>query len=204
MSSNSENSPVWRLAFCSNKTFSLIPHDLDYFNKHFVGKRLPKRWTPPPIEISGKSYKPRDFVGWMLSAPVVSERAKEVLLPLVSNFAEFRFLTEFKGKNYFCMNVYFTADCLDLNASDILFSPDDPKRIFDISTYAFREEAIPKAPVFKEAHHPRTIFVRQPFIDCVRSHRLTGSALLDPAVNPFYFILRGDYVDTNKGFNVRR
>ncbi|MBI3881719.1 MAG: hypothetical protein HY301_16845, partial [Verrucomicrobia bacterium] len=171
---------------------------------HFIGKRLSKSWTPPPVEISGKSYKPQDFVGWSLSAHVISERAKDALLPVVSEFAEFRLMMEFKRKRYFCMNVYFTADCLDFTASGVLFSPDDPKRILNISTYAFRREAIPDAPIFKEKNHPGEIFVRQPFIECVRKNQLTGAALLDPAVNPFYFILRGDRVDAAEGFNIKK
>ena len=201
MSSKRKILPVWRLAFCSNKTFSLNPHDLASFRKYFIGKRLPKNWKPPPVEILGKSYKPKDFVGWMLSAPVVSERAKDLLLPLVSDFAEFRFLLEFKRKRFFCMNVHFVADCLDSTASDILFSPHDSKRILNISTYSFRPEAIPDAPIFKEDHDPSDVFVRQPFIDCVRNNQLIGAALLDPIVNPFCFILRGGYVDATEGFN---
>lgn len=195
------NIPIWRLAICSDKSFGLQPCDLYYFRTNFCGEQLPPDWTPPPYKVRGSSYKIKDFMSWMLSAPVISEKAMNALLPVVEGFAEFRPMGIFRKKRYFVMNVYYKADCLDFDSSDILYAPDEPQRILNIDRFIFRPEAVPSAPIFMESNHPGDIFVKKPLVDCIRHHGLTGAALLDPAIDPFYFILKGDYVDASHGFN---
>jgi hypothetical protein len=180
----------------------LQPTDLYYFNEYFRGRPLPAEWTPPPYKTRGISYKIKDFISWMLSAPVVSEKARDALLPVVDGFAEFRPIGVFRRKLYFVMNVYFLADCLDLESSEILYTPDERQKILDIEIFRFRKEAIPDAPIFMEANHPGDIFVKAPVIDCIREHGLTGAALLDPSVSAFDIIMGHDYVDALVGYNM--
>lgn len=163
---------------------------------------MPVDWTPPAYKIKGTSYKIKDFISYMLSAPVVSEKARDSLLPVVDGFAEFRPMGVFRKKPYFVMNVYFTADCLDFQLSDILYAPDDPSKIMDIESFKFRKEAIPDAPIFMESNHPGDVFVKQTVVDCIRKHGLTGAALLDPSISAFDIILQGDYVDASEGYNM--
>jgi len=193
---------IWRLACCCDKAFGLQPTDLYYFNEYFRGKPLPADWTPPAYKIRGTSYKINDFISWMLSAPVVSEKARDALLPVVDGFAEFRPMGVFRKTPYFVMNVYFTADCLDFEFSEILYAPDEPRKILDIERFRFRKEAIPDAPIFMEANHPGDIFVKNPVVACIRKHGLTGAALLDPSVSPFDIMMQVDYVDASVGCNV--
>lgn len=94
---------VWRLACCSDKAFGLQPYDLYYFNEYFRGNPLPVDWAPPPYKTKGTSYKIKDFISWMLSAPVVSEKARDTLLPVVEGFAEFKAMGVFLKKPYYVM-----------------------------------------------------------------------------------------------------
>ena len=80
---------IYMLNVNSERALSLMPGDLDYFQTHFVGEKLPNTWSFPNIEIDKKSYPVRDFVGWMLSAPIVSEKAKDILYPLISPYVQF-------------------------------------------------------------------------------------------------------------------
>ncbi len=62
--------------------------DIEYFQDHFLAKPLADQWKPPPMRIQNKSRPVRDFVSWMMSAPVISERARGALehlffLPLI-------------------------------------------------------------------------------------------------------------------------
>lgn len=84
---------IWRLHTKSNKYFSLIPHDLNYFRDHFNGSRMRDEWSAPPITIAGKSKKMADFVGWMICAPVMSERARAALEPILGTCVRFSHFT---------------------------------------------------------------------------------------------------------------
>ena len=108
---------VWRLGLDSDKDMGLLPHSLDYFNRHFIGKPMAKNWKAPPIVIDGKSKRLRDFVSWMSGAGVVSEAAKRALEPLISPYVEILPLTELRGKPFFAINVTCIIDCMDRKKS---------------------------------------------------------------------------------------
>jgi hypothetical protein len=97
MTTLKENS-IWRLSMCANNYLSLIPHDLSYFNSHFIGKPMALDWFAPPVVIDGKSKKLPDFMSWMTSAPVVSEKAKIALSPCLDGFAQFLPFHDIKEK----------------------------------------------------------------------------------------------------------
>jgi hypothetical protein len=69
-------SDIWILRSADSRNLSLKPGDLDYFQTHFVGVPMRENWKPPPLKIDGKSLRLRDFVSWMIGAPVISEKAK--------------------------------------------------------------------------------------------------------------------------------
>jgi hypothetical protein len=62
-------------------------------------------WEVPPVSVHGKSYKAADFVGWMLTAPVVSERARDALSDLCGRLVEFLPFHAIRGEPYFALNV---------------------------------------------------------------------------------------------------
>ena len=89
----------------STRRFSFIPDDLRYFKDHFVCEQMSDTWKLPPASAHGRSYKAADFVVWMLSAPVVSKRAKDVIGDLCGELLEFLPFHSIKGAPYFAINV---------------------------------------------------------------------------------------------------
>src|SRR5205823_590303 len=92
---------------------------IDYFQRHFIAQRMANGWKPPPIVIRGTSLPIRDFVSWMMSAPVISEKACRALAPLIREHCEILPLTKLRNKTYYAVNVLTTIDCLDVESSDI-------------------------------------------------------------------------------------
>ena len=62
-------------------------------------------WQIPPAKLIGTSYKPADFVIWMVMAPVVSERAKDALAGICAGLAEFLPFHPIGRHSYFALNV---------------------------------------------------------------------------------------------------
>ncbi len=96
---------IYELCYYSKKRLSLIPHDLRYFNTHFNCRSLQSEWEVPPVTIYPKSYKVADFVGWMLMAPVVSDRTKQIITSALKVEVEFLPFHSLKGRPYYAMNV---------------------------------------------------------------------------------------------------
>ena len=175
---------IYRLIFdCDNDLVLRTP--LDYFNTHFIGSPMWKDWAPPPIRIDGKNKRIRDFVSWMLSAPVVSEKCKEALEPSISPYVEFLPLINLRKNTYFAVNVIFLAEALDLDNSDILYAPDDPNVILSVHKYVLHKDKIPHAPIFKVKEWPSEVLVTQDFIDLVEKHGLEGAEFVDSSKDLF-------------------
>lgn len=96
---------IYEIAIISNKRLSFIPHDLRYFNANFICERMGARWRVPEAEIYGRSYPVPDFVAWMHSAPIISEKAKISLHNLCENFVEYLPFYNVKGVQLFALNV---------------------------------------------------------------------------------------------------
>ena len=168
---------------------SLIPHDLDYFQTHFIGKPMKQKWQPPPVTIHGKSLRLKDFIGWMTRSPVCSERARQCLEPVIGSFAEFLPLVELRGKPYYALNVLKMVDCLDLNRSEVVYFDHEPKRIMEINTYAFLPDRVEDVPVFKVPERQGScVFVTQKFVDAVVANKLVGASFADPSINCWHYV----------------
>ena len=81
-------------------------------------------WCMPPAELLAKSYKAPDFVGWMVTAPVMSLRAKDVLCGLCEGLVEFLPFHPIKGKLYFALNV------LNLDPQKPIYKADPHSAVF--------------------------------------------------------------------------
>lgn len=178
-------SNVWRLILGGRKYLGLIPHDLNYFNSHFNGSPMRLDWPPPPVEIHGKSKKVPDFVSWMTSAPVVSEKAKSVLSPVIGESVQFLPFIKIKNKQFYALNVLAVkANVLDLERSEILFSSCEPRKILSLHTTIFSEDCRHNfPPIFKVSEAEDIlgdIFVTDKFAEIIVQHQLTGAALADP------------------------
>ncbi len=171
---------VWIFKAQANYTL-VLGTDIEYFQDHFVAKPLADQWKPPPMRIQNKSRPVRDFVSWMMSAPVISEKACGSLEHLFSGHCEILPLIELRRKLYYAVNVLTTVNCLDEEKSDILYAIDDPSHILSISRYHVRDDLIPSGvSIFKIPQHPGVVFGTRTFVDCVRANQLRGGILLDP------------------------
>lgn len=97
--------PPYELVCRGKRRPSFVPHDLRYFHDHFVGQPLASRWQIPPAKLIGLSYRPADFVIWMVMAPVVSERAKVALADICTGLVEFLPFHPIGRHAYFALNV---------------------------------------------------------------------------------------------------
>jgi len=189
---------IWALATDGNRDLCLRTK-LDYFREHFVGSSMAADWQPPPLTILGKSKRLRDFVSWMLCAPVISERAADSLEPVISSHVEFLPLIELRRKRYFAVNVLSMVDCLDREKSDIQYSSTGADRMVSVHRAFFLSRQAVKVPIFKLPYWPAQVFVTRPFVDVVIANGLRGAAFGDPGANPFVPILRGRSVNVVPG-----
>jgi len=137
-----------------------------YFWNHFVGKPMARGWHPPKFSIV-YPYRPvRDFVSW--SDPIVSERAKNCLEPVIGPFVEFLPFASIKGKSFYAVNVLEVIDCLNRRASEPC-----------VGKFVFNEKKLRPVPIFKVPKVTH-IFVSDVFAQIVVDHKLTGAGFDDP------------------------
>lgn len=117
-----QDKTIYQLVIRGNKRLSLIPHDLRYFNNHFVCQRMASSWKAPPAKILGNSNKLCDFILWMLRAPIVTEKVIEILDRHCKGSVEFLPFMKIKGSDVYALNI------LSNDPADMLFKP-DPKSV---------------------------------------------------------------------------
>ena len=190
-----DNLSIWRLETCANEYTSIsVKSDFKYFRTHFIGKPMTADWAQPEIEIFGKSKKTADFMSWGMSVVLVSEKAKNLLEPVLGSCVEFLPFQEIKGKPYFAMNVVrVEPNLLDLNKTQAHFSIDEPKYIIALDSAVFVDPLPTELPpIFKIEYNKKVnseVFVTRPFVDVVVQHQLIGIELADPSKRAMPFIL---------------
>lgn len=69
-----------------------------------------------------------------------------------------------------------------------------------INSFHLHLDQVPSAvPIFKLPEYTGCVFVTGSFVDAVRSSKLRGAAFLDPAINPFSKIMRGEPLNIAPG-----
>lgn len=190
---------IWKLGADCNKDL-VIRTAIDYFKSHFVGQPMYKKWSPPEVRVQGRTKRARDFVSWMSSAPVISEKAHQVLGSLIADHCEVLPLIELRGTSYYAINVLRTIDCLNHADSDILYADDDPLHIIRISSYVLdMDKVIKDVPIFKIPDDFGAVFVQRHFVDAVIKHGLRGASFEDPSAEPFGKIIRGETLNVVPG-----
>lgn len=177
---------IYMLNVYSEKAITIMPGDLDYFQEHFLGEKLPDTWMFKNIEIDKKSYPARDFVSWMLQVPVVTEKAKDVLCPLISPYVQFLYMTTIKKKKLYAVNVLRSENCLDFQKSDVVYSSDDPGRIINVGKVVFDDSKIPNIPIFKLNPAIGKVFVNEDFVKLVIDNKLKGAHFVEPSDELWY------------------
>ncbi len=163
-----------------NDSLTLLQAEAEYFENHFVGKPMAASWRQPKLRILGKSKPLYDFVSLDLSVLVVTAKAKKAIERLVAPHVEFLPLAEVKGHELFAVNVVEVLDCLDRKASNVTFSPDDPKRVIHVEKFVFMPRRLKRVPIFKVPEWPGAIFVSEEFAQVVVEAKLKGAGFDNP------------------------
>ncbi len=158
--------------------------DIDYWEFRqttFVGKKLPEEWRLPHHIVYEKNMSHRDFLMGYDNAPFVSQRAYECINMLIEPHVQFIKFGKIKGINYYVMNVVSLIDCLDVEHSEISYSPENPHKILAVDQFVFIDKQSIDVPIFKIPQDTGKIFVTLPFVEYVRQNRLTGIGFEDPS-----------------------
>lgn len=166
---------------------------LAYFQTHFSGTSMRRDWTAPMVEVCAPKSRAKDFVSWLLSAPVVSSRAREVLEPLIESDVEFLPLLALRGEQYWAVNVTRVVDCLDLSSSQVVYAPEDGRPV-NIHAYRFVAAKVSPRLIFK-VPEPSAVFVQRELAVAIREARLSGVRFVDPAANQISDIMHGGPFD---------
>jgi hypothetical protein len=114
------------------------------------GTRLKSRWTPLPMRLikedEGEFFKESDFPWLGRHVLVLSDRASNVVGPLVEKDAEL-LPVACEGRSLWLLNVCTIVDALDLETSDV--ERFESGRIMDIEKHVFYPDRLQAVDVFK-------------------------------------------------------
>jgi hypothetical protein len=142
---------------------------------HFLGdfnrlENSPQEWKPPLVEIL-MGEKSGDFPGFVGFHLVFSEKAFNILYPLIEGSVTPLKLSCTSGKNYIAIRVIDIVDCLDYSRAKL--TRFDNGRVMDIKAYALQEQLIGDRNIFRLPEINRA-FVSQKFKNWVEFHQLEG------------------------------
>jgi hypothetical protein len=142
--------------------------------------KLRDKWSPR--KVIGKVRKMNDFPAYGFGIPILSERARDALSPLIDPHGEFLEVSSEIGK-YWVFNVISKIDILDTEKSCIDWLA-GTWIAGHISKYSFkkRKEDIP--PVFRLKQQPRHIYATEKLKDAVEANGLHGFHFIPCGENP--------------------
>ncbi|WP_266184236.1 imm11 family protein [Dyella humicola] len=161
----------------------------EYWRSHFIGQPMSEPWSLPPLKVLGKSKKLPDFVGWMFWVPVVSQRAMELLKPVVDGGVQFLRFHDLRGKPYYAMNVLRVEDYLD-DARSVSSITQDGIR-YNYRSHVFKDDLPESLPPIFKTRGSSLVFVTQSFVDVIIANNLTGVCLQDPKEDGISLAARG-------------
>lgn len=167
---------IWQWHYDGDEFDSLTPVEWSSVTEiqTFDGRNKKDTWTPLRVRRMHpeKDLKLSDSPGLFL--PVLSNKAVEILFPLIHNDVELLDL-DFSERRYWGVHVTNVLNVIDYtNSKYIMFS--DNKRIMCFEKYAFRIcEELTRSNIFKIVDEPlRWAFVSDQFKRTVEEHNLTG------------------------------
>jgi hypothetical protein len=137
----------------------------------------------------------------MKTAPIVSERALRVLLPLLEGAAQVLPFHSLRNKPYYAINVLAVQHgLLDLERSELLRLDDENERIVIVHRTVFRKPLPPKLPaIFKLEESLSEIYVTETFARVVADNQLTGIRFLSPEQDTFQLLFGKEPLDAFPG-----
>lgn len=179
---------AWRLTLRANDFMSLSPQVSEDHRTFMLAKPIPKEWAAPPVSIFGRSKKLADFTKWMVSAVVISEKARRVLEPMIADHVQLLPFHRLRGKLYFAVNVLTALDNL-LDDSKSRFNRFQDGRAWSVPTAVFRDDVV-VPPVFKLRESSNVlseIWVSSAFAALAIDSGLTGAQFLSPDTDPIKY-----------------
>jgi hypothetical protein len=141
------------------------------------GTRHKGGWTPLPMQLvttndRGAPRKLSDFPWLGADVPVLSDRARAVVEPLVERDAEFLSVA-CEGRSLWLLNVCTIVDALDMERSKVeLF---ESGRIMDIEKHVFFAERLQGVDAFKLANDRRgPIYLSGRVVGAIHAAQLVG------------------------------
>ena len=171
-----KNMKIWKLSADLDKYDDLCPKTPFTADElqAFDGRSLKASWKPLPVEPmeQKKKHKRGDYPGFTI--PVLSERALQILQPLIENSSEELELV-FDEKKYTAINVTAVLDVVDYEKS-IYKTFSDGRKIMFFRKYAFRVcEELKQHHIFKILDESKNKpFVSDAFKQAVEENGLTG------------------------------
>lgn len=188
----------WVLFVSPKGAFSVDPGPLEYFTHHFVCRPMSEGWAPPNIKVSGQSRAPKDFVSWVSTAPIVSERAKTAIQSIPGANVEYLPILNRAGQAFYALNVLEESDELDFDRSKLILDENSNSiPMIEEARFKFNNGSVP--PIFKIRGYGGEIFVSTLFAHKIRGAKLTGALFLDPARDISKRVLAGDVHDDFPG-----
>lgn len=121
------------------------PKDLRTSNRFYKSKPMAKNWKP--FEVKRWAGRVGDFPSLYGFIPVFSQRAWDVLGPLLADVVEALPIKHPSGKAYYAINVLQVVDCLDRKRSQLEFSSSG--KVMGVEKYVFDPKRLPPFHMFK-------------------------------------------------------
>lgn len=151
----------------------------DVLKCSFEGIPQGESWEPVAIRSPFKSKKIADFMYWTPASIVASQKAVDLLAPIVSPYVEVLPL-ECGWGNYYILNVTHLIDCINYAESEYIpfgdgKTPYGAPRVLMITKHVFFADRISGIPIFKDVNRPKIpLYVSDAFVDCVEANGLKG------------------------------
>ena len=157
------------------QSLELVNLDSDWEAMYKVDGTPIKTWHPLEVFFDEEEAQlsAGDFPSLFGNIPVLSQRAVQVLQPLIAGDGELLPLECAEGQ-YFILNVTNVVDGLNEAASEIVRFPDG-KKVLDIKQFVFVPAKVQNVNIFKLPQTPLgQVFVTDGFVEAVRDASLVG------------------------------
>jgi hypothetical protein len=134
-------------------------------------EKLAASWTPVRVDIGSPEKSISDFPYLTSGTLICSDRALQVLLPIIADGVEVLPLQASVG-SYQAIHVLEVIDCLDHDLSE--FERLTSGNILRIVRYAFKPDYLKEKNIFKIPERKGTIFVSDLFKSFVEEQGLLG------------------------------
>lgn len=195
------NTSVWELLPSGDRrNIAFVPKDnLAIDAAWFDGCLLSDVWRPRPVETVRPRGRLVDFVSFLPSAIAVSQKAIDILQPIVGNNCEFLPLATVRKHRFFVMNVITVINCIDENLSEIDFAPERPGQILAVRRMLFKHNINTTPPAFKALGYKSAIYVGASFVSAVVMSSLKGAAFSDRGQDRLFTIMHGKPINVVEG-----